>query len=44
MKNLIKIVFDWKNIIVEEMSIFFKNLNKLIKYRKEKNNHENQYQ
>ena len=44
MKNLIKIVFDWKNIIVEEMSIFFKNLNKLIKYRNEKNNHENQYQ
>ena len=36
--------FELKNILIEEMNILCQNLNKLIKYRKEKNNHENEYQ
>ena len=35
---------ELKNILNEEMNILYQNLNKLIKYRKEKNNHENEYQ
>ena len=34
MNDLKKFALDWKNILVEEMSILLKNLNKLIKYRK----------
>ena len=35
---------ELKNILFEEMNILYQNLNKLIKLRKEKNDHQNEYQ
>ena len=35
---------ELKNVLFEEMIILYRNLNELIKYRKERNEHENKYQ
>ncbi len=35
---------ELKNILFEEMNILYQNLNKLIRLRKEKNDHQNEYQ